>query len=140
MIVLDTHVWIWWVQGDPRLCREAVKVLEEGESTGLGVSAISAWEIAKLVERGRLTLPRPALARSERGIRYRPAQREERLGPWPPRRSSARNPRRPAARWASPSATGSSARRPRPSPDPSSRRCPNRHPSRGRADRPAPIG
>lgn len=57
MIVLDTHVWIWWVQGDARLRRTAVEALEQGESTGLGVSAISCWEIAKLVEHGRLVLP-----------------------------------------------------------------------------------
>lgn len=57
MIVLDTHVWIWWVQGDPRLRRASVEAIERAESTGLGVSAISCWEIAKLVEHGRLTLP-----------------------------------------------------------------------------------
>lgn len=59
MIVLDTHVWIWWVQGDPRLGQSAVERLEAAETTGLGVSAISCWEVAKLVERGRLSLPRP---------------------------------------------------------------------------------
>ena len=59
MIVLDTHVWVWWVQLEPKLPRSAVQRLEQEEATGLGVSAISCWEIAKLVEHGRLVLPCP---------------------------------------------------------------------------------
>lgn len=59
MIVLDTHVWIWWVHGDPRLSRPAMERLAQAEAAGLGVSAISCWEIAKLVARGRLALPSP---------------------------------------------------------------------------------
>ena len=58
MIVLDTHVWVWWVQGDPRLRKSDIERIEGAEATGLGVSAISCWEVAKLVEHGRLTLPR----------------------------------------------------------------------------------
>lgn len=59
MIVLDTHVWVWWVQGEPRLPRNAVERIEQEEAAGIGVSAISCWEIAKLVEHGRLALPLP---------------------------------------------------------------------------------
>jgi PIN domain nuclease of toxin-antitoxin system len=59
VIVLDTHVWIWWVHGEPRLTRAAAQRLEQEETTGIGVSAISCWEIAKLVERERLALPLP---------------------------------------------------------------------------------
>jgi PIN domain nuclease of toxin-antitoxin system len=33
--------------------------IQANEANGLGVSAISCWEVAKLVERGRLTLPVP---------------------------------------------------------------------------------
>ena len=57
MIVLDTHVWVWWVQGDPRLARAAAERIEQEESGGIAVSAISCWEIAKLVEHNRLALP-----------------------------------------------------------------------------------
>ena len=59
MIVLDTHVWVWWVQGEPRLPRVAAERIEQEEATGIGVSAISCWEIAKLVEHDRLALPLP---------------------------------------------------------------------------------
>ena len=58
MIVLDTHVWIWWVHGDAQLPADYARAVAGHESDGLGVSAISCWEIAKLVEYGRLTLPR----------------------------------------------------------------------------------
>lgn len=58
MIVLDTHIWIWWVHGDGKLTREYYEYIQEQESQGLGISTISCWEVAKLVEYGRLVLPR----------------------------------------------------------------------------------
>jgi PIN domain nuclease of toxin-antitoxin system len=58
VIVLDTHALIWWVNGDDQLTPRARKSIEK-ELAGDGqilVSAISAWEIAMLVEKGRLAL------------------------------------------------------------------------------------
>ncbi len=57
MIILDTNIWIWWVQGDPRLLPIYLNFIQQNEAAGIGVSAISCWEVAKLVERGRLALP-----------------------------------------------------------------------------------
>ncbi|NOZ05724.1 MAG: type II toxin-antitoxin system VapC family toxin [Chloroflexi bacterium] len=57
MIVLDTHIWVWWVHGDKQLTKTQASVIEANETNGIGVSAISCWEIAKLVEYGRLELP-----------------------------------------------------------------------------------
>ncbi len=57
MMVLDTHVWVWWVHGDKRLSDTQVRRLRLGEADALGVSVISCWEVAKLVEYRRLTLP-----------------------------------------------------------------------------------
>ena len=59
MILLDTHISVWWVHGDRRLSPHALSVLESHEGTGLGVSMISCWEVSKLVEVGRLSLPIP---------------------------------------------------------------------------------
>ena len=59
MIVLDTHIWVWWVHGDTQLPEQYQQYIQEQESQGLGISAISCWEISKLVERGRLNLPCP---------------------------------------------------------------------------------
>lgn len=57
MIVLDTHIWVWWVQSDAALPRDYQEYLAANESYGLGVCAISCWEVAKLVARGRLAFP-----------------------------------------------------------------------------------
>jgi PIN domain nuclease of toxin-antitoxin system len=57
MIVLDTHIWIWWVHGDAQLPAPYQAYIQAHETHGLGISAISCWEVAKLVEYGRLTLP-----------------------------------------------------------------------------------
>jgi PIN domain nuclease of toxin-antitoxin system len=59
MIVLDTHIWIWWANESNRLSSNMRELIERHTSTGLGVSAISCWEVAKLVERGRLELSLP---------------------------------------------------------------------------------
>lgn len=57
MILLDTHVWVWWVHGDARLSEEQREMLDGRAVDGIGVSIISCWEVAKLVEHGRLKLP-----------------------------------------------------------------------------------
>jgi len=65
VILLDTHVLIWWASGDlQRLSPQARAAIEveieraaqSGQAPGLLVSAISCWEVAMLVERGRLAL------------------------------------------------------------------------------------
>ncbi|GAA4019399.1 type II toxin-antitoxin system VapC family toxin [Actimicrobium antarcticum] len=59
MIVLDTHTLVWWVTGDDLLSDPARKAIEMEMSRPGGqiiVSAISAWEVAMLVEKGRLIL------------------------------------------------------------------------------------
>lgn len=58
MIVLDTHVWIWWASDPDRLSPAASAAVDAAE--GIGISAISAWEVAMLADRGRLGLDRPA--------------------------------------------------------------------------------
>ncbi|MBD2772962.1 type II toxin-antitoxin system VapC family toxin [Iningainema tapete] len=57
MIVIDTHIWVWWVQNDARLTNKQRQWLREYESDGIGVSIVSCWEVAKLVEKNRLILP-----------------------------------------------------------------------------------
>jgi PIN domain nuclease of toxin-antitoxin system len=57
MILLDTHVWIWWTHGDPNLAADFAGEIDRHEGDGIGVSAISCWEVAKLYEYGRLELP-----------------------------------------------------------------------------------
>ena len=70
MIVLDTHVWVWWVHGDRSLPRNFQAYLQTHEAQGLGVSINSCWEVAKLVEYGRLTLPVPVAAWLDQALAY----------------------------------------------------------------------
>ena len=57
MIILDTHVWVWWVDGGAQLPPDYLALIQAEAPNGLGVCAISCWEVAKLVEVGRLVLP-----------------------------------------------------------------------------------
>lgn len=57
MIVLDTHVWVWWAHASELLTSPQTQIIEANETDTIGVSAISVWEIAKLVEYNRLELP-----------------------------------------------------------------------------------
>jgi PIN domain nuclease of toxin-antitoxin system len=41
MIVLDTHIWVWWVQNDSRLTKQQQQWLKDYESDGLGLSILS---------------------------------------------------------------------------------------------------
>ena len=55
--LLDTHVWVWWMIGDPRLPARERRMLDElpsGRRPKLG--DISLWEVAMLVQAGRLRL------------------------------------------------------------------------------------
>ncbi|MBA2383599.1 MAG: type II toxin-antitoxin system VapC family toxin [Actinobacteria bacterium] len=56
MIVLDTHAWIWWVDGSRKLSRSARRAIEEADR--VGICAISCWELGTLVARRRLALDR----------------------------------------------------------------------------------
>jgi len=57
VIVLDTHVLIWFAEDVPDLGRRAAALADEAlRSDELAVSAISFWEIAMLARKGRLNL------------------------------------------------------------------------------------
>lgn len=59
MILLDTHIWVWWVNGDGALSTASRHLLDLHEEDSLGVSIISCWEIAKKAEVGKMELDRP---------------------------------------------------------------------------------
>ena len=58
MIVLDTHVLLWWVSGSDQLSATAEKAIKRtlAKRSEVLVSAISAWEVSMLIEKGRLVL------------------------------------------------------------------------------------
>lgn len=58
MIVLDTHIWLWWVNQDEQRLRPTWRSRISG-SAQVGVSAISCFEVAWLERHGRIALPCP---------------------------------------------------------------------------------
>jgi len=62
--LLDTHIWFWLVRGgEARLAPKTAATLEKAALRApLGVSVISAWEIALLASKGRISLGMPVKA------------------------------------------------------------------------------
>lgn len=55
LILLDTHIWIWWVSSPQRLSPKAAEQIRKGEKdAAIGISIISCWEIGMLVAKGRV--------------------------------------------------------------------------------------
>ena len=55
MILLDTHALVWAVAESKRLSRPAAAAIRRAQrGSGLAISAITLWELASLVARGRI--------------------------------------------------------------------------------------
>ncbi len=55
MILLDTHVLVWMVADSKRLSRPAAAAIRAAQdSGGVAISAITLWELAWLIARGRI--------------------------------------------------------------------------------------
>lgn len=69
MIVLDTHVWVWWIASPERLSIKARERIDsEASALKVHISSMSAWELTLLVKKGRLELTMEVqdwIARSE---------------------------------------------------------------------------
>lgn len=53
-VILDTHALIFWRQGDAQLSSHAASIIDNAVT--LFVCGISLWEVAMLVEKGRIVL------------------------------------------------------------------------------------
>jgi PIN domain nuclease of toxin-antitoxin system len=69
VIVLDTHILIWWVNQSNQLRQTTLEKIEQ-EPDAIGISAISLWEVAKLVQVGRLQLSMPVDEWLEQALAY----------------------------------------------------------------------
>ena len=55
MILLDTHALVWAVAGSKRLSRAAAATIRKARAEdGLAIAAITLWELAALIARGRI--------------------------------------------------------------------------------------
>ena len=63
-LLLDTHIWIWYLTGSSSISPELRKAVEADDSD-VFLSPISVWETIVLAEKGRLELePDPPLPRA----------------------------------------------------------------------------
>ncbi len=82
LVLLDTHVWVWLLNGSERLGPKARKAIQRSlAEEAVLVSAISPWEVAMLVSKGRFVLDRDVgewvqAALSLPGIRLEPLSPE----------------------------------------------------------------
>ncbi len=60
-LLLDTHVWIWLMEGSVgRLSPAVVRAIEEAAAEGrVRIHPLSVWELGMLVRKGRLSLAGP---------------------------------------------------------------------------------
>jgi PIN domain nuclease of toxin-antitoxin system len=55
MIILDTHVLVWWISNPEKLSPKVRQLIEKEMSKGvIHISSISVWEIYLLVKKERL--------------------------------------------------------------------------------------
>ncbi len=60
MIVVDTHVLLWWLSAPGKLSRRARDAIDRADR--IGIATISCFEVAMLVVRGRVRLDRDVSA------------------------------------------------------------------------------
>jgi PIN domain nuclease of toxin-antitoxin system len=58
MIILDTHAWIWLINGDTKIERSTFfpVIKKKAKQSALYISAISLWELSMLEAKGRIAL------------------------------------------------------------------------------------
>lgn len=54
-LLLDTHIWLWYLLGDSRLSNNLIKTIED-ETNLLYLSPVSIWETLLLGEKQRVIL------------------------------------------------------------------------------------
>lgn len=58
-VLLDTHVWLWWLLGSDKLAvSERVALDRLASRHAIRLAAVSLWEVQMLHAKGRLTLDR----------------------------------------------------------------------------------
>ncbi len=71
LFLLDTHVWIWLVNGDAKLkSSKVLHLIQEAVSfPEILISVISIWEVAMLEVKGRIILPYSCLEWVQRALK-----------------------------------------------------------------------
>jgi PIN domain nuclease of toxin-antitoxin system len=68
-VLLDTHVWLWFVEGDPTLKKKFVENAQRASAEQkLCISIISIWELGMLEAKKRVTLGMDTIEWVERSL------------------------------------------------------------------------
>ncbi len=59
MILLDTHIWIWWVHDSPQLPPWMRQTLMQRQHEGIAIASISCLEVSRLITLQRLKVSLP---------------------------------------------------------------------------------
>jgi PIN domain nuclease of toxin-antitoxin system len=57
VIILDTHIWLWWINRNETINKKQLEQIENASE--VGVSAISLFEVSWLERHNRIKLPCP---------------------------------------------------------------------------------
>jgi PIN domain nuclease of toxin-antitoxin system len=69
-ILLDTHIFIWLMEGVDRLSKKTQNyIIEAAQQDQVYVAAISLWEIAMLEKKGRVSFHQPCLQWIEQSLK-----------------------------------------------------------------------
>ena len=66
MVVLDTHIWLWWINQDPKLKPIWLNHIEQAAI--VGISAISLFEVSWLEKHNRIVLSCPLVEWFEKAL------------------------------------------------------------------------
>src|SRR5262249_21754561 len=70
-VLLDTHVWIWLMEGSERLSKSFSKAIDHlSQNEHILISPISIWELGMLAEKKRIELDRDSLDWVEEALNF----------------------------------------------------------------------
>jgi PIN domain nuclease of toxin-antitoxin system len=58
LLVLDTHIWFWWVTSDPKLPRQISQFIEDNDQT-IAIASVSVYELVLLIQKQRIVIELP---------------------------------------------------------------------------------
>jgi PIN domain nuclease of toxin-antitoxin system len=70
-ILLDTHTWLWFANGDAQLSKAIKKIINQSaQEQNAHIAAISLWEVAMLEKKRRLAFNIPCLDWIEEALEH----------------------------------------------------------------------
>lgn len=58
LLILDTHIWFWWVTDDPKLPKQISQLIEV-ENQPISIASASIYELVLLIQKQRIVIDLP---------------------------------------------------------------------------------